>query len=138
MKRAVQVALVLLLLPMILIACGGGENEKDSSASSAEDAPTIKIVSPEEGASLSGEAIEIKMEITNFIQDGGAIGNAMVPGRGHWHLRLDDGIAVIDVGNEVTLEDVPSGPHTVAIFLVNNDHTPLEPRVEDILTVNVR
>ena len=92
LKRTVQIAFMLLLLPVILIACGGGEDEDDSSALSAEDAPTINIVSPEEGATVSGETINIRMDITNFIQDGGAIGNAMVPGRGHWHLRLDDGV----------------------------------------------
>ena len=138
MKRAVQIAFVLLLLPMISIACGGSENEKDNSASSAGDAPTIKIISPKDGESLSGETIDIRMEITNFVQDGGAIGNAMVPGRGHWHLHLDDGFVVLDVGNEVTLEDVLPGTHTVRIFLVNNDHTPLEPRVEDSVVLNVR
>ena len=131
MKRAVQVALML-LLPMILIACGGGEDE------STEDAPTIKIVSPGEGEIISGEAISIRMEITNFVQDGGAIGNAMVPGRGHWHLHLDDGRPVIDVGNEVILKDVPPGTHTVRIFLVQNNHDPLDPPVEDTLTLNVR
>ena len=122
---------------MILLACGG-EDEKDNSVSSAEDVPTIKIVSPGEGETISGEAISIRMETTNFIQDGGAIGSAMVPGRGHWHLHLDDGRAIIDVGNEVTLKDVQPGTHTVRIFLVNNDHTPLDPPVDDTLTLNVR
>lgn len=136
--RIIGIALVIPLLLLVSVACGGNSAESVNSPSAGPGDPTIEIISPGEGETVSGEAIEIEIEVTNFVQDGGAIGNAMVPGRGHWHLLLDNGFMYLDVGERATLENVPPGVHTVKIFLVNNDHTPLKPPVEDSVLINVR
>ncbi len=72
-------------------------------------------------------------------------GQASVPGQGHVHFFLDiqapttpgqpavppgGGGAWAHVsGTSYTFPDVAPGPHTVAVELVNNDHTPLNPAV---------
>ncbi len=136
--RLKAIYLVVASLLLIVAACGGDKAEKEPNPSTSQGEPTIKIVSPVTGETVSGETINIELEITNFIQDGGAIGNAMVPGTGHWHLHLDESFKTLDVGKVAVLKDVSPGIHTVKVFLVNNDHTSITPRVEDNLIINVK
>lgn len=113
-------------------------------------APTISIVSPNNGASLQSSNIAVTVAVNNFnIVD--KQGQANVPGEGHIHFYLDvaaptaAGIPAIPTGGtwahvattSYTFNNVDTGSHTIAVELVNNDHTPLVPPVVSNISVNV-
>ncbi|MDD5418692.1 MAG: PQQ-binding-like beta-propeller repeat protein [Methanomicrobiaceae archaeon] len=112
--------------------------------------PAVTIVEPEEGANLTGDAITVTVNVTNFsLVD--ALGGENVPGEGHLHYYLDaavptnasapaitaPGTYVPTVNTSHTWENVTPGEHNVSVQLVNNDHTPLIPLVYETVNVTV-
>ncbi len=57
---------------------------------------------------------------------------------GHWHYTLDGGSAnmVYDT-NDVSLTGLADGEHTIVAWLVDNNHNPLDPEVEETITFTV-
>jgi hypothetical protein len=115
----------------------------------AAAAPTISIVSPRNGASLQSANITVTVAVNNFnIVD--KQGQANVPGEGHIHFYLDVAapttpgqVAIPATGTwahvattTYTFDNVDTGSHTIAVELVNNDHTPLVPPVVSNINVN--
>jgi hypothetical protein len=100
-------------------------------------APSIKIVAPKAGDTLSAAAIQITVDIQGFIIDPEAVGKAAVTGRGHWHLYVDGAWLHFGATESVALKPVASGPHHLRASLANNDHSPLTPAVEDSIVVEV-
>jgi hypothetical protein len=116
----------------------------------AAAAPTISIISPSNGASLLAGNVAVSVAINNFnVVD--KQGQANVPGEGHIHFYLDvaapteAGIPAIPTSGtwvhvattSYTFSNVSAGTHTIAVELVNNDHTPLVPAVVSNITINV-
>jgi len=99
--------------------------------------PSVRIVSPETGDLITGDTIDIELEIVGFIMDREAMGTARVDGRGHWHLFLDGRQVQIKAGEATTLDLVPTGPHNIRISLRNNDHSTLSPEVDHNINVDV-
>ncbi|HZQ34622.1 MAG TPA: hypothetical protein VFD32_01735, partial [Dehalococcoidia bacterium] len=54
----------------------------------AQAAPTIKLVSPTNGQSVSGP-LDVRVQITGLTLDGTKIGTPPQAGVGHWHVYLD-------------------------------------------------
>ena len=52
---------------------------------------------------------------------------------GHWHYSLNGGDAVMVYTTEETLTDLPNGDHTILIWLVDSEHNPLDPAVEQTI-----
>jgi hypothetical protein len=115
----------------------------------AAAAPTISIVSPSNGASLQSANITVTVAVNNFnVVD--KQGQANVPGEGHIHFYLDVAapttpgqVAIPATGTwahvattTYTFDNVDAGSHTIAVELVNNDHTPLVPPVVSNISVN--
>jgi hypothetical protein len=113
-------------------------------------APTISITSPANGAALPQGNITVNAAVTNFnVVD--KQGQANVPGEGHLHFYLDvaapttpnqaavpaSGVWAHVSGTSYTFPNVGPGSHTIAVQLVNNDHTPVIPPVVSTITVNV-
>lgn len=116
----------------------------------AAAAPTISITSPINGASLLAGNVTVSVAVNNFnVVD--KQGQTNVPGEGHLHYYLDVAapttpgqVAIPPSGTWVhvattsyTFSNVGAGTHTVAVELVNNDHTPLVPPVVGNITINV-
>ncbi len=112
--------------------------------------PTVEIVTPAEGAALPDGAVTVTINVTEFtIVD--ALGQPNVAGEGHIHYYMNadppttpGAPAVSEPGTYAatpelshTWQNVPAGTHTFAVQLVNNDHTPLEPPVTAIMSVDV-
>jgi hypothetical protein len=112
--------------------------------------PGISIVSPSNGASLPAGDVTVTASVSNFnVVD--KQGQANVPGQGHIHFYLD--VAAPTTPGQVaipasgtwahvatltyTFSNVAAGSHTIAVELVNNDHTPLVPPAVDTITINV-
>jgi plastocyanin len=110
--------------------------------------PTLKIVTPAEGAMISGGNVTISVSVTNFNLVN-KLGQPNVAGEGHLHYFMDvtpptaPGVpAITAVGTYVpttatsyTWTNVTPGMHMFSVELVNNDHTPLVPPV--VAFVNV-
>ena len=97
--------------------------------------PTLTILSPTEGQVITGSAVTVTIQVTNFTLAPGSIGGANQPGQGHWHLILDGGAPQVVGTESFNLTGLTPGAHTIKAELHNNDHSPLSPPVE--VTVNV-
>ena len=66
------------------------------------------------------------------------LNNFDVGNDGHWHYSLDGGeyVAVMDT-DDITLSGLSIGDHYVTTWLVDNDHNPLDPPVEQTINFSV-
>jgi hypothetical protein len=107
-------------------------------------APAATFVSPKVSATTAGKVV-VKINLKNFTIDGANVGKANAANRGHVHFALDGGkfdfpkysgangdLAVKlgiagkyspSVTPGITYSNLPKGNHTLAVFLVNNDHS---------------
>jgi len=82
------------------------------------DGATIRIVSPEDGATLSGRSITVKVETANF-----TLGNG-----NHWHVYVDGNERGMSQGNSDTqvVSDLEPGEHEIEAVLSNSEHQELD------------
>jgi hypothetical protein len=99
--------------------------------SSAESSPTLKIVSPVAGATVTSDDIEVQVEVTDFTLDCQAIGAPAVAGHGLIHALLDGttiaaltGLYCTDTFT-ISGEGVAPGEHTLTVVLSENNHADL-------------
>lgn len=99
-------------------------------------APELEILSPKEGSTIHpdpklGAVLVTEFEVKNFkIVDFTKV-TAVEPGQGHIHIWLDNQpFSTIHTASKVSVFGrVTPGKHTITLELVNNNHTPLEPKV---------
>jgi hypothetical protein len=148
--RARAVLLSACALALGVAGCGSDDSKSSSSQSDSQaqqpagPKPTIKFVSPEDGASLSG-AVTAKVQLTNFQIAPQAVGKAPRPGQGHLHFKMDDGkfdfpkysgangliakkLGVTGhyspaLAPKITYKHLPPGKHELEVYLANNNHT---------------
>src|SRR5438067_1593168 len=90
----------------------------------AQGAPTLTLVSPQDGATVDGP-VTVQVKHSNFRFDGLAVNKDPAPGTGHWHVYVDGkyaGLAVSDVlqiPNEA-YPTISAGQHTMTISLHEN------------------
>jgi hypothetical protein len=106
--------------------------------------PSISIVSPAAGSTVSGKAFTLTANISNFVLSQDSYGKKLVAGQGHWHIFVDK----IDMAHMLTmaaggsqtvpLKGIKPGQHTFYALLVNNQHKPLMPMVMTSVSLNVR
>jgi len=111
-------------------------------------APSIKIVSPANGTTVSGP-FDVTVQITNFHASCDLFGKPGVAGYGHWHLNLDSlsgpmmgmaGMMGMSCANVIhlTTTGLKSGEHhTFIAVLVDNSHAPLNPTISDKIDVTI-
>jgi plastocyanin len=110
---------------------------------SGQTTPQISITQPSAGESLPEGTIAVAVDVTNFNLVNN-LGQPNVAGEGHIHYFLDvtppttagqpaippqGSIWAATANTTYTFTNVSTGPHTIAVELVNNDHTPLQPPV---------
>jgi len=155
-RPARRLGLLTSLVAATAAACGPGESAtSDSAATAAQaaaaaEAPSVQILSPAEGDSVS----------LPFTVTLGATGVDVVvatgqrePGKGHHHLVIDADAAegdtvplggppsVIHMGNGATeraLDSLPPGPHRIIAVFAWGDHVPMAGVRRDTVTVIVR
>ncbi len=84
--------------------------------------PRVTLTSPVADEQRYGSSLDTTFEVKNLTLDESAIGGADVAGRGHVHVYVDDVLVGETGGNSWTIEDLPSGGHTVEVRLAENDH----------------
>jgi len=115
-------------------------------------APNLSIQSPSAGERLPSGDLTISVEVLNFdLVDPRTVLESRVEGQGHLHffldctpptkpncvskLKADEIVETINTSH--TWEQVTPGTHSLAVMLVNNDHTPLQPPVVKSVIVTV-
>ncbi len=113
-------------------------------------APMIKILEPADGSDVSAGNVTVSVEVGDFkIVD--KAGQENVEGEGHIHYYMDtavptaqgepaitaEGTYVHIANTSYTWQNVTPGMHNFSVQLVNNDHTPLNPPVLSLNSVNV-
>ena len=145
-----RIAAAPLALAFLAVACGGGEQaEADAAPEIApESMPTVRIVQPEEGATV-GPDVQVVLET-----EGIEIVSITPPvvGTGHHHLYVDVDLTPLnemipqndpqiihkgDGSTEIMLEGLAPGEHRVIAVVANPAHIPIDPPVVDTLHFTV-
>jgi hypothetical protein len=140
---------LLLLVPLVLAACGGGEPEAEAPAESTESAAgTVTIITPMDGALITGTEISVTLSSTVEILPAGD----MTPGTGHHHLYLnadltpaDQPVPTVpgsivhmgDASSAYVFEDVEPGTYRLIAVVADGVHVPLQPWVVDTVEFTV-
>ena len=118
------------------------------TAATFASAPSITILSPKNGATVSG-SFDVVVKVTNYNLSCNLMGKPDVTGYGHWHLNLDSmsgpmmGMGTM-LGMDCTTvfhastQGLKSGQtHTLIALLTDNGHAPLNPAVASEVTVTI-
>lgn len=132
----------LVLIAIALTACAGappaGAASGAAPGASAQPAtpPTMKLVTPTEGATLPAGDVQMAVETTGlkFVMPS----NTVVAGEGHVHFTLDDKPFQMSTDPEYVMKDVAPGPHTLKAELVQNDTKSFDPPVFEEITFIVQ
>lgn len=145
---------IVFTLPIVaLFACGGGEDaaveaEPEVAAEPPAPAATVRIVEPQEGATV-GPNVTVVLE-TEGIEILPI--SPPVPGTGHHHLYVDVDLTplaeMIPQGNDMiihkgdgtsehTIEGLAPGPHRIIALVANPAHIPIDPPVADTVNFTV-
>jgi hypothetical protein len=110
--------------------------------------PSIQILSPKNGATLSGP-FDVVVRITNFNATCALMGKPDVSGYGHWHVNLDSmtgpmmgmgtmlGMSCTNVFHATTQGLKAGETHTIIALLTDDGHAPLMPEVTSEVTVHI-
>ena len=148
-----------LVLVLALIGCAQPSPAPTSNATTPTPGqlpsgatPSITITSPADGSTVAPGDVMVTVNVSNFNLVPKQ-GEAAVQGEGHIHYFLDVNPIPTTPGQPAlppagsayattdkttyTFTNVAAGTHTIAVELVNNDHTPLSPPVTATVTVTV-
>jgi hypothetical protein len=150
-RRTTFMGAAVTMLAALGLILGGCSGSSSSSGSAAAEKPTIQITSPMEGETLPPGDLTVHVQVSHFeLVD--KLGEKPVKGQGHIHYFLDttppttQGEPAIPKGGTFapstelshTFSDVGPGRHVLAVELVQNNHTPLNPAVVESVTVDVQ
>jgi hypothetical protein len=110
--------------------------------------PSVRIVSPKEGATVQGQGFDFTVAVKNFRLSCDLYGKANVRGWGHWHANVDaTNLGMMGMGTmlgmscgktfHVSLAGIKPGKHRFFAILEDNTHAPTI-GVKAAVTVNVR
>jgi len=97
--------------------------------------PSLTLLSPVEDAVLPPAGFEVRYDVSGFVLNTASIGAINQLGVGHAVIRVDDITVATDGDGRAFITGIAAGEHTLAVVLVNNDQTMLDPPV--LQTVNV-
>ncbi|HEX9709038.1 MAG TPA: hypothetical protein VGB42_03605 [Candidatus Thermoplasmatota archaeon] len=101
-------------------------------------APRVTILSPADGTTLDSSSAELRVDVTNFVVDAGAVGGTNVAGTGHYHVLLDGSYFWFGATEFFNLTRLtPGESYLVRVELHNNDHTLRVPAVWDEVQLTV-
>ncbi len=96
--------------------------------------PSLKIIFPADNDLIKSENVSVVLQAGNFrIVDPG---KNLEEGEGHFHVWLDS-VMIVTKKNRIIFQKVFSGKRTITAELVNSDHSSLNPKVIQTITINV-
>lgn len=100
-----------------------------ASSSSAADKPSLKVISPVDGATITTTDIPVTLNVSNFRLSALDVGMANKPGEGHIHAMYDSMKGMATLFNMYTArtftlpgQALKPGPHVLYFALATNDH----------------
>jgi hypothetical protein len=111
--------------------------------------PALKFASLTDGASLAPGNILIEVTVENFILSKNDMGVVNREGEGHLIYYIDEDppadlgtpaiteTSVVSADTRYLWKNIGEGKHTFAVQLVNNDDTPLESSVVQVISIEV-
>jgi len=94
--------------------------------------PLITITAPVDGSTLFSTDVTVSFEASNFSV--AVVGE----GDGHLHYSIDGGASVMQYTlDDVSLTELSEGAHTFEIWLVDDNHQPLDPNVADAVNFTI-
>jgi hypothetical protein len=104
----------------------------------AQDAPTIEVVSPQAGETVTSDDIDVQVEVGDFTVDCAKAGRPNEDGVGHIHLMID-GMSMAQLANfycsdsfTVPGDGLTPGKHTLIIDLATNDHLDMMDTAQEV------
>src|SRR5437867_2895805 len=130
--KSLLLASLLACLALVLVACGG-----------AAAAPSMKIVSPADGATVKGPKVKVEVAVANWkLAPAGA---PAANGEGHLHFFIDVPASAVPVGQAIPPTDanpayvhagkdplssrelqLTPGKHTITVVMGNTGHVALD------------
>lgn len=131
-------ALPLASAALIAAGCGSDDDGGNASKSAVPAKPaggeshmtvdtgaSVSVASPPAGKVVTGDAVPFDVRLSNFKVDCRFAGTAHRDGVGHYHVELDG--ALIDMfcsdRDQVSLQNVAPGKHTLQFIPADNQHT---------------
>jgi hypothetical protein len=128
-------------IPLLLAACGGQASAPAGSPSpSAMSMPeasgnlATKFVSPQNGAVITANSIDVKVAVTGYQLSCALAGKAPKEGFGHYHIELDHALVNMYCSDAATisLQNVAPGQHTLTVLPALNNHEEVMKGKEDM------
>jgi hypothetical protein len=143
--RAANAAVLAGIAAAVTVAgCGGNSSSTASDGTVGAPGAKVVFVKPKSGATV-GPTVTAQVQLSKFKLAPTKVGKAAKQGEGHLHFSLDNGkydfpkysgangktaVKLGAQGNyspstvpSITYSRIPSGKHTLLVYLANNDHT---------------
>jgi hypothetical protein len=124
---------------LIAAGCGSSSSQHKSAAApvspqpastaggmmSADTGAQLAVVSPKPGTVVRANAIPFDVAVSHFKVDCRFAGTANRMGVGHYHVELDGSLINMFCSprDQISLQDVKPGSHTLTFLAAENDHT---------------
>jgi hypothetical protein len=104
----------------------------------AQGTPSIEVVSPQPGATVTSDNIPVQVKVSDFTVDCTQAGRPNADGVGHIHLMID-GMSMAQLANfycgdsfTVPGDGLSPGKHTLTIDLATNDHVDMMDTAKEV------
>lgn len=104
-----------------------------SLAFAQDPGPSLRILSPEDGASVQGRNVELKMEVR-----GVELSPRRASNTAYALVRLDDAPPLKAYADTFTFQDIAAGNHVVRVELRRSDGTAFQPELRTQVRFMVR
>ena len=99
-------------------------------------APSIALTHPADGGPVSTQGAQFQVDVQGLELDSQNLGGNPIPGHGHYHVFVDGSFTgSTPTKPTFTIPSFTAGSHTVKVDLRTNNHQPLSPTIEDMITV---
>jgi hypothetical protein len=128
---------VALAAALVLTACTGNGSPTPTPTSRPSSPAQVTILSPKEGADVRGPSVTVRVQLVGATIVPATTKN-ITPTTGHLHLSLDGKLVSMNYQANLTIPNVPPGPHVLKVEFVAADHLPFNPRVITGVTFTVK
>ncbi|HVO31819.1 MAG TPA: hypothetical protein VMV18_13825 [bacterium] len=99
--------------------------------------PSIRIVSPTDGATINSQSLFLTVQVENFTLVPTLTQGIGEPYKGHWHLYADGAPLASVFTTSATISAIPIGTHVFAVELANENETPVSGAPPQFVTVTI-
>lgn len=99
--------------------------------------PTVVLTEPTNGEVLSPSGFAVEYDVAGLLLNSASIGQPNQLGVGHALITLDGSLVATDADGQAFVSNPGTGEHVLAVTLVNNDGTDLDPPVSDSVSITV-